>query len=169
MRISDWSSDVCSSDLRAHPFDGLDDVFAAALGYFQGKRRLAVEPREAFRVLEAAAQARDVAKVHYCVATHLDREVDDVLHGLEQAGYLHREAALAGIERAGGDHQVGLGHHLHDVGGVEVVALQSDGIDDDLEQLVAVADNLCLQHAGDALRSEEHTSELQSLMRISYA
>src|SRR3546814_21146467 len=85
MRISDWSSDVCSSDLRAHPFDGLDDVFAAALGYFQGKRRLAVEPREAFRVLEAAAQARDVAKVHYCVATHLDREVDDVLHGLEQA------------------------------------------------------------------------------------
>src|SRR3546814_10062304 len=110
MRISDWSSDVCSSDL-----------------------------------------ARDVAKVHYCVATHLDREVDDVLHGLEQAGYLHREAALAGIERAGGDHQVGLGHHLHDVGGVEVVALQSDGIDDDLEQLVAVADNLCLQHAGDAL------------------
>src|SRR3546814_11909683 len=69
----------------------------------------------------------------------------------EQAGYLPREAALAGIERAGGDHQVGLGHHLHDVGGVEVVALQSDGIDDDLEQLVAVADNLCLQHAGDAL------------------
>src|SRR3546814_9822034 len=65
-------------DHRAHPFDGLDDVFAAALGYFQGKRRLAVEPREAFRVLEAAAQARDVAKVHYCVATHLDREVDDV-------------------------------------------------------------------------------------------
>src|SRR3546814_4687182 len=61
-------------DHRAHPFDGLDDVFAAALGYFQGKRRLAVEPREAFRVLEAAAQARDVAKVHYCVATHLRSE-----------------------------------------------------------------------------------------------
>src|SRR3546814_18156595 len=107
MRISDWSSDVCSSDL-----------------------------------------ARDVAKVHYCVATHLDREVDDVLHGLEHAGYLHREEALPGIERAGGDHQVGLGTHLHDVGGVAAVAIQSDGNDADLEKIVAVADNLCLQHAG---------------------
>src|SRR3546814_17385193 len=73
-----------------------------------------------------------------------------LFRSLEQAGYLHREAALAGIEGAGGDHQVGLGHHLHDVGGVDAVALQSDGIDDDLEQLVAVPDTLCLQHAGHA-------------------
>src|SRR3546814_5240151 len=114
MRISDWSSDVCSSDL-----------------------------------------------------------------GLEQAGHLHREASLAGVEGAGGDHQVGLGDHLQNIAGAEVVALQRKRIDDDLEQLVAVADDVGLEHAGDALdavlqvardaqqgRSEEHTSELQSLMRI---
>src|SRR3546814_17018724 len=102
---------------------------------FQGKRRLAVEPREAFRVLEAAAQARDVAKVHYCVATHLDREVDDVLHGLEQAGYLPRDTALAGIEPARGATQGGLGTHLPAVGGSVGGGLQRHRIEGTLETL----------------------------------
>src|SRR3546814_5038350 len=33
----------------------------------------------------------------------------------------------------------------------------------------APGDRTVLEHGGDAWRSEEHTSELQSLMRISYA
>src|SRR3546814_3140181 len=90
MRISDWSSDVCSSDL-------LRD--AAVVEPANGER--AARRSERIVVLEADAR----------------QHVDDVVHGL--AGHL------------------ALGEFLR-------------------------------QH-GLGLRSEEHTSELQSLMRISYA
>src|SRR3546814_7887167 len=85
MRISDWSSDVCSSDLvERHPFGA--------------------EPREDMIGRGAGAGVAD------------DRE------------FL---AADAGDERSFGHRRA--------------------------------------QHAREAARSEEHTSELQSLMRISYA
>src|SRR3546814_7678210 len=87
MRISDWSSDVCSSDLPV-PL---------------GRRRLR------FRL---AAQRRDPGL--------LDRLFD----------------------RRGREFSHSLGFRLHDILGFQI-------------QLV--------------VRSEEHTSELQSLMRISYA
>src|SRR3546814_8379028 len=102
MRISDWSSDVCSSDLRAslrwRPDDRRDGG---------DRRRLA-----AGLLSEAGGPAR---------------------HAVDAAGAALRVAtALAGrrgeARKAGGD-----------------------------------------PHAAAAPRSEEHTSELQSLMRISYA
>src|SRR3546814_9341846 len=62
------------------------------------------------------------------------------------------------------------------IGGVHVLALRVLGKRDFQRLVLAAAFNGNLESAGDGLcllqqlqRSEEHTSELQSLMRISYA
>src|SRR3546814_8902914 len=114
MRISDWSSDVCSSDL--------DGNFAA--------RRL--------------GQARAVR-----VAAG---ELDDRAAG--EAG--HRQLGA----RVGPDRRVGLQlepcDHRARIVGRQLQAL--DGADR----------NDVVLHAAAVGRSEEHTSELKSLMRISY-
>src|SRR3546814_3920710 len=98
MRISDWSSDVCSSDLR-----GTEEALGAL-------ERVGVD---------AAGQ-------------HLARRGHDGVVGAAQAG-----------DRIEQDHHVLLV----------------------LDQPLGLLDH----HFGDLDRSEEHTSELQSLMRISYA
>src|SRR3546814_2444148 len=103
MRISDWSSDVCSSDL---------------VGLELAQVLLEIP------VAAALADDRDVGVAH-----------------------AHR---LPGIDR---DHHVG-------------AAVTAVAFDRDLRRVVAER----LQRlAGFVVRSEEHTSELQSLMRISYA
>src|SRR3546814_2109461 len=95
MRISDWSSDVCSSDLP-----------------------LRLRHREAVRLLVAGIVADGVRP-------------DDI------AGIRQRVSALVAP--------------------------------DDIEDVVALVVNELHQlHEGN-IKSEEHTSELQSLMRISYA
>src|SRR3546814_10843404 len=111
LRISDWSSDVCSSDLE------LD----------RAGQRVAVDRRFAFerhrhRHLHVHGPAQLVA-------------VDLAIFDVERT---HRAGVLAG----------------------EAVAVAADG-----ENRFLVAH----RRFGDAIRSEEHTSELQSLMRISYA
>src|SRR3546814_2555970 len=107
MRISDWSSDVCSSDLlQAHLArhrDGGDGV----------QRVVASEHRQV-----QAIQARGMGAA---AVGHLDIE---------------GEAAVVDADVLGA-----------------VVGLCADAVGDDAA----------------VLRSEEHTSELQSLMRISYA
>src|SRR3546814_5128832 len=93
MRISDWSSVVCSSELKLHP-----------------------DPR-------AEADARDPCRLRFGV---------EALHPIERAGRVGK-LADAVVERA-----------------------------------LALADAAEIEpQRGE--RSEEHTSELQSLMRISYA
>src|SRR3546814_5767162 len=111
MRISDWSSDVCSSDLAGpgeHVAAGADrpDVGAAAVGLTQPARK-----------------AAGIDGVH-----------------LEAAADHHGVARL-------GSRQVAAHVQLDPVGG---------------------GDRLTV-HGRQGPRSEEHTSELQSLMRISYA
>src|SRR3546814_7063650 len=115
MRFSDWSSDVCSSDLL----------------YFHGGAYLVGAPT-AYRGLTARlaqwAQAR-VAAVDYRLAPEhpFPAATDDALdayRGLLERGIVASDIVLAGDSAGGG---------------------------------------LTLA------RSEEHTSELQSLMRISYA
>src|SRR3546814_9741960 len=110
MRISDWSSDVCSSDL------GVVDLI---------DRRHAVDVGD------------DAARV-------VDRQ--------DRRGL----GAIFGHARA---HSLGIvvGAALELVAAADVARVR------DLRQLVAIV------IAGAAFRSEEHTSELQSLMRISYA
>src|SRR3546814_10507712 len=99
MRISDWSSDVCSSDLEL----ALEDFHANPVADPQTRREFRLHA------------ARDV------VGMHLDHAADRLADAV-------RQAAL-------------------------------------------VLDALAPQraHLGLHFRSEEHTSELQSLMRISYA
>src|SRR3546814_3597840 len=92
MRISDWSSDVCSSDLKA-------------------------------ACLTAKGQ-------------RIDFEVETFI--AEMAATLP-----AGGNRTGGDRPPGMGQET--------------------------ADTMLIAHSLRGERSEEHTSELQSLMRISYA
>src|SRR3546814_8125010 len=109
MRISDWSSDVCSSDLRQ-----------LALGLFAGDHQLAV--------FDAGDQLL---------------RLFGLARGLFQLG-----ARLLGFQVAAA---LALGQ------------LQLQAVEFAL---------LFLQLAvllGQRLRSEEHTSELQSLLRISYA
>src|SRR3546814_2548941 len=118
MRISDWSSDVCSSDLRAE--DGLP--VGAAVGAVADDHRV--------------AQAVAVALVR-------------------PAG----PAKIGGID--GGQLVAGVGADHHRVGAVGVAAVADDHL--------IVLRGVRLPGAGQADRSEEHTSELQSLMRISYA
>src|SRR3546814_9277998 len=103
MRISDWSSDVCSSDLR----------LAAAHRLGQGDRRV-------------------VGRAH-------DERLQQQLHRHLGAG---AEPQLAGRLRGGpgGDRDLPVGRQV--------------SLGERLERQV---------------RSEEHTSELQSLMRTSYA
>src|SRR3546814_1524817 len=107
MRISDWSSDVCSSDLI-----GLDD--AEQHGSDDGARHV-------------AEAAQDDAG---------DR-LDDRLEADRRVGRVDRYEQAAGKPRQGG------------------ADAEADGVD-----------ALDVDAQG---RSEEHTSELQSLMRISYA
>src|SRR3546814_5299185 len=115
MRISDWSSDVCSSDLEAAAGDRLEDVLA------------------------------DHAPVARIVGVYRDRHVGE-----------HRFGA-----RRRDDDMVAPVIECHAVGEwiFEVPEAALHLVRLDLE----VADRRL------ELRSEEHTSELQSLMRISYA
>src|SRR3546814_6395287 len=110
MRISDWSSDVCSSDL--------------------------VEERP-----DRVAALTDSALVDNCVAIDLDRE------GLRLGGI----ASLPTFNRGVADHQ-----YLFVNGRPVKDRLLAGAVRGAYAELLA-------------RRSEEHTSELQSLMRISYA
>src|SRR3546814_8411376 len=108
MRISDWRSGVCSSDLRTRPGS----------------------PRQRLHPLEIARQ-------------HVDLKIDFGSHGqCAQRG--HRRSMRADVER-------------EFAGTVGQVLDRFDGQRHDVER------------DGTFCRSEEHTSELQSLMRISYA
>src|SRR3546814_5363952 len=116
MRISDWSSDVCSSDLCGHA--------------------------HALACAHAIAAARG----------------DDVRHHTEaKRDLLWAELAVAHAWRSSIDWPGLLGQPP------QLVVLR---------QLIAVAERLrtlAQAPSAAAARSEEHTSELQSLMRISYA
>src|SRR3546814_9714361 len=125
MRISDWSSDVCSSDLR-------QERLLYTRPYYQVPQAIVVREQHAGVATPAGLATQRVA----------------VMARTSQVGYLRR-------------------HHPH----VEIVEAQTM-----LDLMSAVlsgkADLLIatlpvVQHF--MARSEEHTSELQSLMRISYA
>src|SRR3546814_10033554 len=130
MRISDWSSDVCSSDLHV------------------GVVVLAAEARRGDVVAERRARAG--------MAVHRDGNAD--------AGAADHHA---GVGLAGGHR---LGHRLAEVGVVDrgraIPGAEVDNLVPGGFQLLRQAR---LKGETGVIRSEEHTSELQSLMRISYA
>src|SRR3546814_7585610 len=117
MRISDWSSDVCSSDLLR-------------------EGRLLLQP---------------------CLVVGLLVDHHGATHGVVPRAAEFKAEDFIGAGSRGRQPEIGdrARHHVHlgaELGHVEIV------------QHVYRAK----QHL-DRLRSEEHTSELQSLMRISYA
>src|SRR3546814_8466435 len=124
MRISDWSSDVCSSDLAGRieqPLHLGHGQYDGDLANLPGADQLAREVGAVERMREQEPQRRDDA-VHrrrrYARLVLLELELPDILSGR------------------------GMGR-----------APQPGREPPDVAQIV---------------RSEEHTSELQSLMRISY-
>src|SRR3546814_3207651 len=145
MRISDWSSDVCSSDLgqngvvnlREHRLaDGRGVHGRAPAGPEKGAhRRMALELSDVDQlVLVLHGEVHRLSDILHQPAHDRPSEGDDA--AVAQEG-------VADIERADADHP-------------DAVLLIEGG-------------EAALLQGGQQARSEEHTSELQSLMRISYA
>src|SRR3546814_4716120 len=112
MRISDWSSDVCSSDLLDH-------------------RAQAIAPGRRHEACGVDGLQRLVAQL---VGVHRDEPLRGVAEDERRLGAPGVRIAVRQL--ALGAQAAGLGQRLHDA---------ADG------------------------RSEEHTSEIKSLMRITYA
>src|SRR3546814_6999258 len=134
MRISDWSSDVCSSDLQAPV--ALDDRDARNGLDCIEHRLLALLDRAEYPVHLGDARFR----------IFLDKGDDDVVLVIEQS------IDLADADRRLGG-ELGCRRRVKSLR-IEQFACR---LDDPLSWSVL------------SCRSEEHTSELQSLMRISYA
>src|SRR3546814_3124349 len=133
MRISDWSSDVCSSDL-------LGDL---------GEGRLAL--------VSSAAGDADFAATSLAAKVQGPLAIRQLLARLHVAETLDQARALQA--RLGEGESV-ITRHGERLGAGWVRVLRSGA---------AKQGALLREREIQSLRSEEHTSELQSLMRISYA
>src|SRR3546814_1387248 len=142
MRISDWSSDVCSSDLVNRAAVALRiPLLSAAIGAFEGQVAL-YEGWRADSPCYACLVGDDPAREGMnCAET-------GVMGAL--AGMIGTMAALEAVRAL-----TGWGSPL--AGRLAIV----DMLERRWREVGVPADPDC--------RSEEHTSELQSLMRISYA
>src|SRR3546814_3905358 len=174
MRISDWSSDVCSSDLieadqpRAiargkfgKPADRDHRVEQGHVGAIGQRRWLLGGADDADLLAERAREILD---------DHRDDRLLDILaeRDLHVIGEHRRGLADRGhvADERRGDAPVGPYLHLRRQLGIapdEDVALVERA------DHVLLAGYLLLGDEGRRRRSEEHTSELQSLMRSSYA
>src|SRR3546814_5446808 len=133
MRISDWNSDVCSSDLKYQRASAAVDIFAHAVG-----------ERQARRVVHGIAGHRRL---------NLVIDVADQDQFIDALADIDAETVVPVGRGSIGD--VGIPSECADL----LVETGSDHIDVGAR----------LVGDGRGVRSEEHTSELQSLMRISYA
>src|SRR3546814_8312205 len=129
MRISDWSSDVCSSDLRIERIE------------HQAERTGIVQIEIELGVAAVACSGTVVAVAVGC----------EVLHGDVVAHHTHFATDTLGQSPCGVAPVAGLGQEFRRFRRWRAPALDH------------TAGRVTVQ------RSEEHTSELQSLMRISYA
>src|SRR3546814_3553079 len=133
MRISDWSSDVCSSDLAS--FDSVAEPLAAAaivetamqrFGRLDGVVNNAGILRDAIFHKMSVADFEAVIKVHLMGSFYVSHAAARIFREQESGAFVHFTSTSGLIGNVG-------------------------------------------QANYAAARSEEHTSELQSLMRISYA
>src|SRR3546814_10133604 len=128
MRISDWSSDVCSSDLAQL----CDD----ALGVLHQLQR---------RHLSALCRTRGDSRAN----GHAYARTAAARAGERGTAWSARRRRAGGVGHAG------------NASGPRAGELHRDS--------AAVGDDHDCRHPFGAARSEEHTSELQALIRISYA
>src|SRR3546814_5500642 len=141
MRISDWSSDVCSSDLGNQLCGG--NAHADAKHAMPGRQPCVTVSRR-------AADDR-----HVVDADRSPAEPFLALHRPDRFVQVLRRAAFERVEPAPVERAVVAGEFHRAAEPVAAVPGRH-------------ADAALVQHQR-PLRSEEHTSELQSLMRISYA
>src|SRR3546814_4945417 len=163
MRISDWSSDVCSSDLLGSLVAGakfrgefeerlkavLQEVQAAAgeIVLFIDEMHTLVGAGKADGAMDASNMLKPAlsrGELHCVGATTLD----------EYRKHVEKDAALARR--------------------FQPVFVSEPTVEDTISILRGLKEKYELHHGvritdGAIVRSEEHTSELQSLMRISYA
>src|SRR3546814_9826223 len=139
MRIRDWSSDVCSSDLRDLRF------LRTQRGHLEGGRMVA----------QQVVPGRGVVEQQHGADTR-HRDVPQ----RPGAGGLAGEGEALGLAQQRRAH-----HAVLAVAGEEEGARQAGR----LAARPVLRQRLVGFGALDTGRSEEHTSELQSLMRLSYA
>src|SRR3546814_9508797 len=147
MRIRDWSSDVCSSDLQQRQIGR--QRFGRIGRNVQPQQRKQRHPDIglAAGTIDQAGRGDDLAASRFDRADRLARTEpggDDVFHHQHRLARLQPEATTQ-FEYA-------------------LRPLHEHGIDTERGRHF-IADD----HPAHRRRSEEHTSELQSLMRISYA
>src|SRR3546814_6386624 len=155
MRISDWSSDVCSSDLIG---SGARQGYAHA--HFAGGRNLALDADDLLAAFEELGRIRPIG---------LDPEIADAI--LESV-HMHARGgfAAARTERQ----RVGIGdadrqHRAQKHQAAEKHSSRSNFVHD-LSTLAGYSATFERARAAQFhLRSEEHTSEIQSPMRDPYA
>src|SRR3546814_4923274 len=136
MRISDWSSDVCSSDLLlVHP-----EVLVEALRRYEQQQQ--------------AAEARRQAEAIAALAGQLTADPRDPVIGNPQGDVTLVEFF---------DYRCG---YCKRMTGTLAKLIEEDP---QLRVVMKEFPILSQQSATEIGRAEEHTSELQSLMRISYA
>src|SRR3546814_8098894 len=139
MRISDWSSDVCSSDLNVNAAGGRTEIAGS---------------EQAVRVLGNAGSAYELGQTRISIGNGRTIRLSDVARVSDGFAEQRNLAKIGGrqvlsfsIEKAKGASDV----TVHDAAIKKLNEIQKNNPKVKFK------------------RSEEHTSELQSLMRISYA
>src|SRR3546814_10801526 len=142
MRISDWSSDVCSSDLK----------ILSHLKRIAGRDSLS----EGRPLIEDAAFRAKLARAELELES-VEATMLRALGGVSAERRLGVEANMIKIR----------GTELHQL--LTELRMEALGYYAEPYVLSALLDGWNEPPVGPEYRSEEHTSELQSLMRISYA
>src|SRR3546814_5801884 len=156
MRISDWSSDVCSSDLSAQR--GVIDA-AEWIGPADD-RNLGLQKIWKYYYLQGLHQQNDVGQIFINGDFWKSLPPD-----LQEIVKVAAKASIAETFNADiYNNSVAL-HQFQEKDGVKVL----DTPEDYYPKFIAAEKKVTAKYAAENPRSEEHTSELQSLMRISYA
>ena len=104
----------------------------------QSNGRFAVETGRARAILECQSDVRQIAQGHNAVAIDLDRQVVDIALIIKRRWDLDGERAGCGFNFARGDQLVVVDHNADQLVGGDVVGFEAQGIDHNLEHLVAV-------------------------------
>src|SRR3546814_245140 len=167
MRISDWSSDVCSSDLTEAQQTVLalhrmrQQLVKFRTMQTNGLRGLLTEYGEVMGKSRAALD-RAMPEVLARLADRLPAVLIDTLRE-QYNGLAGLDAQIAQIERR-------LGQWMREEPAVQAIAqIPGVGLLTATAAVAAMGDAKTFRSGREfAARSDEHTSELQSLMRISY-
>src|SRR3546814_118266 len=154
MRISDWSSYVCSSDLQ----EGLHAQQRRAVARLEALRNQ-IEQALVVGAADAVVALGGVGEVEQGEALHQPADVAGDL-GLEEVEGAGRREEGQRLHR-----RVRRRQHLQQVRDEDAAGAVSDQVQFRLARHPGQAG----RDLSGGERSEEHTSELQSLMRISYA